>query len=127
MKILWSSRNQKFVGHAMSAEEMSSLCDVYRTLSPYFRQRKTNYVLQTLWRDLTSNFDVIGPHYSSEGTMDVSYFLVNMLHGVKTSSILCTYSTSSLYLVYWMLCSVSTSLALKLWQWCVTVPLPTCQ
>ena len=74
MKLLWSSRDQKFVGHAMSAEEMSTLCDVYRTLSPDFQQRKTTYVLQTLWRDLTSNFEIIGPHYTSEGTMDVSDF-----------------------------------------------------
>ena len=34
MKLLWSSRNQKFIGHAMSHDELLSLCDVYKTLSP---------------------------------------------------------------------------------------------
>ena len=76
MKILWNSRDQQFVGHAMSAEEMSTLCDVYRMLSPDFRKKKTTYVLQTLWRDLTSQFDILGPHYTCEDTMDVSFSLL---------------------------------------------------
>ena len=72
MKLLWNSRNQKFVGHAMTHDEMTTLCDVYRTLQPSFRQKRISYVLQTLWRDLTSDFDIVGPHYTSEGTMSVS-------------------------------------------------------
>jgi len=71
MKLLWSSRNQKFVGHAMTHEEMTTLCDVYRSLQPGFRQKRTSYILQTLWRDLTSDFDIVGPHYTSDGTMAV--------------------------------------------------------
>ena len=66
MKLLWSSRNQKFIGHVMSHDELSSLCDVYKTLSPDYRGRQTSYFSQTLWRDITSDFDVIGPHYSSD-------------------------------------------------------------
>ena len=68
MKLLWSSRNQKFIGHAMTHDELTSLCDVYKTLSPDYRGRQTSYFLQTLWRDFTSDFDVIGPHYSSDCT-----------------------------------------------------------
>ena len=67
MMLLWSSRNQNSIGHAMSHDELTSLCDVYKTLSPDYRQRQTSYFLQTLWRDFTSDFDVIGPHYSSNG------------------------------------------------------------
>ena len=51
---MWSSRSQKFTGHSMTHEELSTLCDVYQTLSLDFRQKQTSYVLQTLWRDLTS-------------------------------------------------------------------------
>jgi len=71
MKLLWSSRSQKFIDHAMTDEELTTLCDVYRSLQSGFRQKRTSYVLQTLWRDLTSNFDVIGPHYTSDGPMAV--------------------------------------------------------
>jgi len=72
MKLLWNSRSQKFVGYAMTHEQLSTLCDVYCILQPGFRQRRTGYILQTLWRDLTFDFDVIGPHYTSETTMSVS-------------------------------------------------------
>ena len=54
MRLVWSSRSQKFTGHAMSHEQLTTLCDVYQTLSSDFRQKQTSYVLQTLWRDLTS-------------------------------------------------------------------------
>ena len=64
MKLLWSNRNQKFIGYAVSHDESASLCDV---LSPDYRQRKTSNFLQTLWRDFTSDFDVIGPPYLSDG------------------------------------------------------------
>ena len=51
----------------MTHDELASLCDVYTTLKPDYRKERTNIVLQTLWRDLTSDFDVIGPHYTSDG------------------------------------------------------------
>lgn len=70
LKLLWSSRSQKFIGHAMTHDELASLCDVYTTLSPDYRTKQTTYVLQTLWRDLTSDFDVIGPHYTSESSFE---------------------------------------------------------
>ena len=54
MRLVWSSRSQKFTGHAMTHEELTTLCDVYQTLKSDFRQKQTSYVLQTLWRDLTS-------------------------------------------------------------------------
>ena len=75
MKLLWNSRNQKFVGHAMTCDEITTLCDVYQMLQPSFNEKRTSYVLQTLWRDLTSDFDIVGPHYTSEGTMTVSVLL----------------------------------------------------
>jgi len=95
MKLLWNSRNQKFVGHAMNHEEMATLCDIYRTLQPGFRQKRTSYVLQTLWRDLTSDFDVVGPHYTSDGTMSVSL----VIHAICFCYTCSCLSTNSPYLV----------------------------
>ena len=83
MKLLWSSRSQKFIGHCMTHDELSSLCDVYATLSPDYRKRQTNYVLQTLWHDLTSNFDVIGPHFTNDSPFAHEYLcriLMESLH-----------------------------------------------
>ena len=46
----------------MTHEELSTLCDVYQTLAPDYRQKQTSYVLQTLWRDLTSDVCAILIH-----------------------------------------------------------------
>lgn len=54
MQLVWSSGSQRFSGHAMTHEELTTLCDVYQTLNSDFRQKQTSYILQTLWRDLTS-------------------------------------------------------------------------
>ena len=79
MKLLWSSKSQKFIGHSMTHDELASLCVVYAVLQPDYRKWQTTYILQTLWRDLTSDFDVIGPHYTimtvhSHSTVCVVFF-----------------------------------------------------
>lgn len=81
LRQVWSSRNQQFSGLCMTHNELATLCDVYQTLSPDYRQSQTSYVLQTLWRDPTSdviiikenvhvqcsmhNFDAGGHHWTS--------------------------------------------------------------
>ncbi|KAK2546881.1 hypothetical protein P5673_033379, partial [Acropora cervicornis] len=52
----------KITGYAMSPEEIPWLHDVFMTVQDDFDERKTSYILQFLWRDLTSSFDVIGPY-----------------------------------------------------------------
>ena len=87
----------------MTHDELASLCDVYDVLQPDYRKRQTTYVLQTLWRDLTSDFDVIGPHY----TNDSPFSHHNLCHILWTPSI------------------NSTSVDLKLMLLFVMEPLPT--
>lgn len=107
MKLLWSSRNQKFIGHAMTHDELSSLSDVYATLQPDYRKRQTNYILQTLWRDFTSEFDVIGPHYTSEGPFDhngLCCVLFDSLHqfhvcGFETLAVVCDGAAANMTMV----------------------------
>ena len=53
--------SSKITGYAMSPEEIPWLHDVFTTVQDDFDERKTSYILQFLWRDLTSSFDVIGP------------------------------------------------------------------
>ena len=85
MRILWSSGSQKFIGHTMSYDELASLCDVYTSLDPDFRRMQTNYILQTLciWRDLTSDFDVIGPHYSSEKAFEHKRLCLLLINAIE--------------------------------------------
>ena len=95
MHLLWSSRNKKFISHAMTHEEMSTLCDVYQTLASDWLQEKTSYVLQTLWWDLTSSetlltfikvffmqVDIVGPHYTSDGTMHHKFLLPTLMDAI---------------------------------------------
>lgn len=49
---------------------MASLCDVYQTLDPERKTKKTKSILQTIWRDLSSKFDVLGPYFPSENGFD---------------------------------------------------------
>jgi len=64
--LLWNSRSQKIIGLAMTAEDQLSLHDIYHQFSRDGKVKQTSYILQFIWRDLTSEFDVIGPYSSSE-------------------------------------------------------------
>ena len=60
-KLHWNSRYDALVGHIMTAQEMSTLCDLYMKLDKEEAPANTDYVMQTLWRDITSDCDIIGP------------------------------------------------------------------
>ena len=53
----------------MSSSDMASLHDIYDGLDEEECQ-KTEYMLQVLWRDLSSNFDVIGPYFTLSRTIE---------------------------------------------------------
>lgn len=69
-------KGHKFIGHVMTEEEMISLCDVYQTLSPERKAKKTKTILLTLWKDLSSKFDVLGPYFTSESRFDNKNMIV---------------------------------------------------
>ena len=48
----------------LSSDDFSSLYDVYDGLHVNENCRKTTYIMQFLWRDLTSDFDVKGPYFT---------------------------------------------------------------
>lgn len=60
----------------MTEEEMVSLRDVYQTLDPERKTKKTKSILQTIWRDLSSKFDVLGPYFTSETGFDTKNLIV---------------------------------------------------
>lgn len=58
----------RFTGLSMTANDMATLQDVYEELKAP-QTVKASYIMQFLWRDLTSDFDVIGPYFSSNKGM----------------------------------------------------------
>ena len=67
----------------MSSEDLSNLHDVYELLDVDESNQKTNYILQFLWRDLTSSFDAIGPYFPLSGTIECRF-----LHSIVTRTML---------------------------------------
>ena len=53
----------------MIRDHLTSLSDVYQQLKED-KAKKTTYILQFMWRDLSSKFDLIGPYYTSECGLD---------------------------------------------------------
>ena len=73
-KVAWNSKNGKLCGIAMETDECAYVADIFADLENVDREPvAAEYFLQFLWRDLSSDFDVIGPHYSSAGSVDSNF------------------------------------------------------
>ena len=67
--LMWNSRSHQIVGLAMTKEVQAFLHDVFQSFDKNHCTKQTSYILQFLWRDLTSSFDIVGPYDISEETM----------------------------------------------------------
>ena len=93
----------RFVGHAMTADDMSSLQDVYDKLKGP-KSVKASFIMQFLWRDLTSDYDVIGPYFSSGRGMECKYIISCLMttmqsfhiYGFKTMAVVCDGANANL-------------------------------
>ena len=102
--LLWNSHSQKIVGLAMTTEEQASLHDIYRTLDGTESTQQTSYILQFLWRDLTSSFDIVGPYFTCCGSIPSKFILACVLetlrlfqmYGFKTSILVCDGAAANL-------------------------------
>ena len=61
-ELMWNSRNNRLMRLAMTSKDLASLNDIYTLLKNSDTNKQTSYVLQFLWRDLTSEFDIVGPY-----------------------------------------------------------------
>ena len=57
----------------MNSYELPSLHDVYSLLDEDEKIKEINYMLQFVWRDLSSKFDIIGLYYSSAQGFDSKF------------------------------------------------------
>ena len=83
--LLWNSRNQEIIGLAMNPDDVSSLHDVYASLGDE-QPQQVSYMLQFVWRDLTSSFDIIGPYYSSSESLKSKFILACVYEVMKISN-----------------------------------------
>ena len=82
-KIVWNSMNSTIRDYAMSPEELPWLHDVFMSVSEDFDQQKTSYILQFLWRDLMSKFDVIGPYFTCASSWDYKFLLECVMRTIQ--------------------------------------------
>ena len=82
-KLHWNSRDDSIVGHSMTADEMATLRDLYAVLNNESQVTKADYILQTLWRDTSSNCDIVGPYYSSCGGFKAKYMITCLMDSLQ--------------------------------------------
>lgn len=70
-KIIWNSSDSSITGFAMCSDDLISLHDVYKGIIEDERCQKTVYIIQFLWRDLSSDFDVLGPYFNCSSSLEV--------------------------------------------------------
>ena len=67
----------------MTEEVQASLHDVFQLFDNEHRTKQTSYILQFLWRDLTSSFDIVDPYYTSEETMPAKVICSYIFETIK--------------------------------------------
>ena len=103
MKVAWNLKGAGITGYSASEDELKVLHDVYSTAVQPGSQ-KASYIVQFLWRDLTSGFDLIGPYFPIESSMSSSVLqeLITLRlkafssYGVKVAILLCDGASSNL-------------------------------
>ena len=102
-QLMWNSRNNRLMGLAMTPKDLASLNDIYTLLKSSDTSKQTSYILQFLWRDLTSEFDIVGPYFTSANSVDGKFVLACVLetvklfelHNLKTSVLVCDGGSSN--------------------------------
>ena len=103
MKVAWNLKGAGITGYSVSEDELKVLHDVYsEAVQP--GPQKASYIVQFLWQDLTSGFDLIGPYFPVESSMTshvLQEFIMLCLkaltsYGFKISILLCDGASSNL-------------------------------
>lgn len=81
-KILFDMNGGNVKGYAMTAEQLPFLHDIFESVEQT-KCMKTNYILQFLWRDLTSSYSIIGPYFECEKSWDHSYLFGCVMSTLK--------------------------------------------
>lgn len=82
-RLMWNSRSQTIVGLAMNADDLASLHDIYQLLHQNSAVEQTSYIMQFLWRDLTSSYDIVGPYFTSSETFSAKVIHTCVLETIQ--------------------------------------------
>ena len=82
-QLLWNSRNQTLSGLAMTYKDLVPLNDIYQYLEEPQNPKQTSYVLQFLWKDVTSSYDIVGPYFTSAQSVDMNFLITCIFETVK--------------------------------------------
>ena len=94
--LIWNCQDHQIIGLAMTEKDQASLHDVFRYFSDGHRTQQTSYILQFLWRDLTSSFDIVGPYFTSDETLTAKKTFACVMETVKIFQV-CNLSSNSIY------------------------------
>ena len=88
-RLMWNSRSRTIVGLAMDAEDQASLHDVYQLFQKEKAVEQTACIMQFLWRDLTSSYDIVGPYFTSSETFSAKFILACVLETIQLLQVNC--------------------------------------
>ena len=82
-QLLWNSRSHQLMRLAMTPGDLSSLNDIYKVLQDPGNSMQTSYILQFLWRDLTSSYDIVGPYFTSSTSVENKFVTACIFETIK--------------------------------------------
>lgn len=106
MKVAWNLKGGSISGFTMAPDELPVSDDVF-TSAIQSGCQKASYIVQFLWRDLTSGYDLVGPYFPVSSSVDSNilqeFFLLSLKvfsnYGFKISIVLCDGASSNLTLL----------------------------
>ena len=85
MKVAWNLKGGSISGFTMAPDELPVLDHVF-TSAIQSGCQKASYIVQFLWRDLTSGYDLIGPYFPVSSSVDSNILLEFFLLSLKVFS-----------------------------------------
>ena len=82
-QLMWNSRSQTLTGLAMTSKDLSSLTDIYQLLQTPQTAAQASYILQFLWRNLTSSYDIVGPYFTCADSVDCKFVITCVMETIK--------------------------------------------
>eukprot|EP00733_Pompholyxophrys_punicea_P001513 Pompholyxophrys_punicea_v1_NODE_786_length_1302_cov_2.549318.p1 type:complete len:275 gc:universal NODE_786_length_1302_cov_2.549318:77-901(+) len=81
--VSWNSQSHTISSEATTPLEAANLHNVFQTLDSKTSE-PTSHILQTLWRCVVADCDIIGPYFTSSSTLSAEIMLEHIMDVVRT-------------------------------------------